>query len=186
MTAAAASSQRVIDDTRRWLERAVIGLNLCPFAKAVQGRGLVHFAVSGEPVFAPVLQDLERELVELIQTPADVRETTLLILPSGFEEFLMFNELVRNGERLIARRKLEGVIQLASFHPAFVFAGSDDDDLSNCTNRSPYPTLHLLREESIGRAVAAFPRPESIYEANVQTLKRLGADGWLGLGVGRS
>ncbi|WBY03525.1 DUF1415 domain-containing protein [Ramlibacter tataouinensis] len=176
----------VIEDTRLWLERAVIGLNLCPFAKAVHARRQVHFAVSSGDDFAPVLTELEAQADALLALPAGERDTTLLMVPQGFEDFLLFNELVRAGERLLARRGLEGVLQLASFHPRFVFAGAGEDDIANCSNRSPWPTLHLLREASIDRAVAAFPQAEAIYEANIRTLERLGPRGWLALGVGRS
>lgn len=173
-------------DTRRWLERAVIGLNLCPFAKAVHVKGQLHFAACAGADFASVLDDLEREADALIALPAATRDTTLLIVPQGFDEFLVFHELVREGERRLARRGLEGVLQLASFHPRFVFAGADEDDVANFTNRAPWPTLHLLREASVERAVAAFPDPEAIYEANIRTLQRLGPEGWRQLGVGRS
>jgi hypothetical protein len=178
--------QHVLADTRRWLERAVIGLNLCPFAKAVHAKGQVHYAVSDEHDFAPVLEQLETEANALLAVPAAERDTTLLVLPRGFDEFLVFQQLVVEGERLLARRKLEGVLQLASFHPAFVFQGEDEQDAANFSNRSPYPTLHLLREASIDRAVAAFPQPETIFEANIETLRRLGATGWQALGVDRS
>ena len=175
-----------IDDTRRWLERAVIGLNLCPFAKAVHAKGQVHFAASTGDDFSAVLDELEREAGALVARPAAERDTTLLVVPRGFDEFLVFNELVRQGERRMARRGFEGVLQLASFHPCFVFAGATEDDLANFTNRAPWPTLHLLREASMDRAISAFPAPEAIYEANIRTLQRLGAEGWGRLGVGRS
>lgn len=177
---------QVIEDTRRWLERAVIGLNLCPFAKAVHAKRQVHFVASGAADFAPVLADLEREADALVARPAGERDTTLLVVPAGFDDFLLFNELVRAGERRLARQGLEGVLQLASFHPRFVFAGADEDDVANHSNRSPWPTLHLLREASIDRAVAAFPQAQAIYEANIRTLERLGPQGWQALGVGRS
>ncbi len=105
------------------------------------------------------------------------------MVPAGFDDFLLFNELVRAGERLVDRRKLKGVLQLASFHPRYVFAGADEGDVANFTNRAPHPTLHLLREASIDRAVAAFPHPQAIYDANIETLRRIGAEGWRALGV---
>lgn len=185
MTAAHTPTQ-VIEDTRRWLERAVIGLNLCPFAKAVHVKQQVHYSVSCGVDFAPVLADLEAEADALLASPASERDTALLMVPDGFGDFLLFNELVRAGERLLARRGLEGTLQLASFHPRFVFAGAGEDDVANCSNRSPWPTLHLLREASIDRAVAAFPQAEAIYEANVRTLERLGPQAWQALQVGRS
>lgn len=185
MTAAPTTAQ-VIADTQRWLERAVIGLNLCPFAKAVHAKRQVHFAVSDGVDFAPVLADLQAQADALLALPAAERDTTLLMVPGGFDDFLLFNELVRAGERLLARAGLDGTLQLASFHPRFVFAGAAEDDVANCSNRSPWPTLHLLREASIDRAVAAFPQAEAIYEANVRTLERLGPHGWQSLQVGRA
>ena len=175
-----------MEATRAWLERAVIGLNLCPFAKAVHVKGQIHYAVSVAGSPQEVLEDLKREMQELVALdPAD-RETTLLIVPHCLGDFLEFNDLLGRADRLLARQGLEGVLQLASFHPHYQFAGTGADDIGNFSNRSPYPTLHLLREESIDRAVAAFPHAETIYETNMNTLERLGIDGWNALGVGRA
>lgn len=177
--------QAVVDATRRWLERAVIGLNLCPFAKAVVVKQQVHFAVSEARDVPGVLEDLGRELDALLACTAQQRDTTLLIVPQGFGEFLDFQALVQPARRLLRQRRMEGIVQLAEFHPGYVFAGNDDDDdPGNFTNRAPYPILHLLREDSIDRAVGAFPDPAAIYEANIATLERLGAGGWAALGVG--
>jgi hypothetical protein len=184
MQAAVPSPQQVTDAMRRWLERAVIGLNLCPFAKAVHVKGQVHYSVCAGNDFAPVLEALDAELTELLALDAAERDTTLLVLPQGFEEFLLFLDLVGEGERLVARRGLEGVVQLASFHPGFVFGGADPGDPANCSNRAPYPTLHLLREDSIDRAVAAFPEAEAIFGANMAKLRELGPAGWAALHVG--
>lgn len=173
----------VVADTRRWLERAVIGLNLCPFAKAVLARGQVHFAVSDAEDAAGVLRDFERELQELLARDAGERDTTLLAIPRGMVDFLLFNDVAGRAERLVRKRGLEGVVQVASFHPRFVFAGAGEDDITNHTNRAPYPTLHLLREASMDRAVAAFPDPAAIYEANMEKLRELGPEGWQALGV---
>src|SRR4051812_13898638 len=179
-------SDLAIADTQRWLERAVIGLNLCPFAKAVHVRGQVHLAVCGAQAFPEVLEALARELDDLLALPAAQRDTTLLVVPNGFDDFLLFGELVREGERLLARRRLEGVVQLANFHPDFRFADADEADPGNFSNRSPYPTLHLLREDSIDRAVEAFPEAEAIFGANIDKLRALGTEGWRALDVGRS
>jgi uncharacterized protein len=175
-----------VRDTRHWLERAVIGLNLCPFAKAVHVKDQVHYAVSAASQPSEVLVDLRRELDALIALDPAVRETTLLIVPGCLRDFLDFNEFMAQAERVVRKRRLEGVIQLASFHPDFQFAGSEADDVGNFTNRSPYPTIHLLREESIDRAVAAIAQPQAIYEANIATLRRLGREGWDDLDVGPS
>jgi hypothetical protein len=170
-------------DTRRWLERAVIGLNLCPFAKAVLVKEQVHFAVTEADDAAGVLQDFELELGALLARDAQERDTTLLVVPRGFADFLDFHDLTARAERLVRKKGLEGVVQLASFHPHFVFAGEDESDITNYTNRAPYPTLHLLREASMDRAVAAFPEAAAIYETNMETLRRLGHAGWDALGV---
>jgi hypothetical protein len=172
-----------VNDTRRWLERAVIGLNLCPFAKAVHVKDLVRYAVSAARDAKQVLSDLTAELDALAAVDAGIRETTLLIVPYCLQDFLDFNDFMGRAERALRKRGLEGMIQLASFHPCFRFEGTGEDDITNCTNRSPYPVVHLLREESVERAVAAFPRPESIYQTNMETLRRLGRDGWHKLGV---
>ena len=174
----------VTADMRRWLERAVVGLNLCPFAKAVLVKGQVHFAVSEAEDAAGVLADFERELAELVALPAEQRDTTLLALPVAFADFFDFNDFTGRVERLVRKRGLEGVVQVAHFHPRFVFAGTDEDDITNYTNRAPHPTLHLLREASIDRAVAAFPDAAAIYEANMATLQALGLEGWNALDVG--
>jgi hypothetical protein len=179
-----ADAARAVDDTRRWLERAVVGLNLCPFAKAVLVKQQVHFCASEAQDAAGVLDDFARELDALVALPAQERDTTLLVLPHAFADFLDFHDLTQRAERLVRKRGLEGVVQVASFHPRFVFAGTGEDDITNYTNRSPWPTLHLLREESIDRAVAAFPDASAIYEANMATLRRLGPEGWRALDVG--
>ena len=168
----------IASDTRRWLERAVIGLNLCPFAKAVHVKGLLHIAVSRAPDAAALLEEVEAEFAALVSTRARERETTLLVVPHLLADFFEFNEFTQRCERLIRRRKLEGVIQLATFHPQYQFAGSEPDDVGNFTNRSPYPILHFLREESMDRAVEAFPQAEAIYETNMETMRKLGRDGW--------
>lgn len=175
---------QAVADTRRWLERAVVGLNLCPFAKAVMVKQQVHYAVTHATDAGAILQDLQRELDAIVAMPAQERDTTLLVIPRAMEDFLDFNDLVGRAERLVRKRGLEGVIQVASFHPRFVFAGAEEDDITNFTNRSPYPTLHLLREESIDRAVAAFPDAADIYEKNMDVLRELGPQGWDALDVG--
>lgn len=176
----------VVQDTRNWLERAVIGLNLCPFAKAVHVKGQVHYAVSEASDARQLLADMGAELDALVALDATERETTLLMVPNCLADFLDFNDFLARAEKLVRKRGLEGVVQLASFHPNYQFAGTDAGDIENFTNRSPYPTLHLLREVSIERAVDAFPEAEAIYEANIETLRGLGAEGWAALRVGPS
>jgi hypothetical protein len=173
-----------IEDTERWLERAVIGLNLCPFAKGVHVKKQIHYAVDTTTDPAVALAQLRRELRELAAADAEERDTTLLILPHCLTDFLDFNDFLGDADDLLAAMDLEGVLQIASFHPDFQFAGTRADDVTNCTNRAPYPTLHLLREESIDRAVEAFPEAEMIFERNMEALEALGTDGWAALGVG--
>ncbi|MEO7246557.1 MAG: DUF1415 domain-containing protein [Rubrivivax sp.] len=181
MNHAPVNDRRVIAETRAWVERAVIGLNLCPFAKAPQVKGQVHYAVSAATAVEGLLADLLQELRRLADTPADRIETTLLMHPGVLTHFADYNDFLDLAEGAVAELKLEGVIQVASFHPDYQFADSAPDDPANASNRSPYPTLHLLREESIDRAVAAFPEAEAIFEANIETMNRLGADAWAAL-----
>ena len=180
------NSQIPIDDTRVWLERAVIGLNLCPFAKSVHVKGQVHYAVSPARNATQLLEDLVLELKALVAEDASVRDTTLLIAPDCLADFLDFNDFLELADQALADLELDGVLQIAALHPLFQFAGTDVDDITNFTNRSPYPTLHLLREISIDRAVAAFPNAEAIFEVNMATMERLGAAGWAELKVGAS
>ena len=170
-----------LDQTRTWVEQAVIGLNLCPFAKAPQVKGLVRYVQSEATDPAVLLSDLMDELQRLFKSPADRLETTLLVHPLVFTDFADFNDFLGVAEDAVADLGLEGVIQVASFHPDYRFEGTTADDISNATNRSPHPTLHLIREDSIDRAVAAFPEAETIYEANMATMERLGPQGWAAL-----
>ena len=176
----------VIADTRRWLERAVIGLNLCPFAKAPHAKEQIHYAVCEGDDRQALLTMLRAELQALADASPDERETALLIAPRGFDGFLDFNDLLDEADAVVTALDLDGTLQVAPFHPRFQFAGTDEDDITNATNRAPYPTLHLIREESIDRAVEAFPEAEAIYEANMATLEKLGHEGWAALGVGPS
>ena len=178
--------QVVIADTRAWVERAVIGLNLCPFAKSVQVKGQVHYAVSQARTTQALLDDLIFELNQLVAGEPVARDTTLLIAPDCLGDFLDFNDFLAQADRALVDLDLDGVIQIASLHPDYQFGGTHADDITNYTNRSPYPTLHLLREESVDRAVAAFPDAESIFERNMATMEQLGPEGWAALNVGRS
>lgn len=176
----------VVADTRRWLQRAVIGLNLCPFAKSVDVKGQVHYAVTRSVGFKDMQEDLKQELNELRALDSAVRDTTLFIAPDALQDFLEFNDFLAQANRLLAKLGLEGVFQIASLHPHYQFADAPPDAVTNCTNRSPYPTLHLLREDSIDRAVKAFPHAEAIFETNMRTMERLGPEGWAALDVGAS
>ena len=167
-----------VADTRRWIARAVIGLNLCPFAKAVVARQQVRFVMSDASTPAALLAQLGEELLLLRDTPAEAIDTTLLIHPGVLGDFLDYNDFLDDADALVESLGLEGVLQVASFHPQYRFAGSDPDDVENFTNRAPYPTLHLLREDSVSRAVAAFPDADAIVDRNIATLRALGVDGW--------
>jgi hypothetical protein len=173
--------EAVVAATRQWIEKAVIGLNLCPFAKAVYVKDQVRYVVSRAPHLDGLLEDLDRELDFLAAADPGEVDTTLLIHPALLPDFLDFNDFMQLAEAAVGEHGLEGVIQIASFHPAYQFEGTAPDDLGNFTNRAPYPILHLLREASIERAVVAFPEAETIYERNIETLKALGPAGWAAL-----
>ena len=173
----------VLAKTRHWLEAAVIGLNLCPFAKAVYVKNQVRLVVSQARHADDLLEELDRELDLLVATPADEIDTTLLIHPTLFADFLDFNDFLEVADGVVDEHALDGVIQLASFHPQFQFDGTEPDDISNYTNRAPFATLHLLREASVEKAVAAFPEAEAIFEVNIATLEKLGHSGWMALGL---
>ncbi len=175
-----------IHRTRAWVEQAVIGLNLCPFAKGPQVKGLVRYVESQAREPAALLDDLQDELRRLAQSEPEQLETTLLVHPQVLNSFEAFNDFLDEAEDAVAELGLEGVIQVASFHPDYCFAGTTADDITNATNRSPHPTLHLIREDSIDRAVAAFPQAERIYEANMAIMERLGPAGWEALSKGWS
>lgn len=172
------SHDAVITATRHWLTEVVIGLNLCPFAKAVHVKGQIRYAVSDAVDREGVLTDLETEIQALIAADPEAVDTTLLVLPYALGDFLDYNDCLFFADRLIKQLRLEGMIQIASFHPHYQFEGSEPDDIENYTNRAPYPILHLLREDSIERAVKAFPDAEDIYERNQETLRRIGLKGW--------
>ncbi|MFZ3142279.1 DUF1415 domain-containing protein [Polaromonas sp.] len=177
------TDEDVLKQTRHWLEKAVIGLNLCPFAKAVYVKNQVRLVVSQARHADDLLEELDRELDLLVATPAEEIDTTLLIHPTLFDDFLDFNDFLEIAEGVLDEHGLEGVVQLASFHPKFQFDGTEPDDITNYTNRAPFAMLHLLREESIDRAVQAFPQAEAIFEENIKTLERLGYSGLQDLGL---
>ncbi|MBI2726600.1 MAG: DUF1415 domain-containing protein [Polaromonas sp.] len=177
------TDEEVLAKTRMWLEKAVIGLNLCPFAKAVYVKNQVRLVVSKARHADDLLEELDRELDLLVATPAEELDTTLLIHPTLFEDFLDFNDFLEVAEGVVDEHELLGVIQLASFHPQFQFDGTEPDDIGNYTNRAPFAILHLLREESVDKAVEAFPEADAIFEQNIATLEKLGHQGWKALGL---
>lgn len=172
-----------LDQTRRWLEQAVIGLNLCPFAKAVHTRGQIRWVESTATDVAALMADLVHELQRLAAADPEAIDTTLLVHPQVLGDFLDYNDFLDLADAALEELGLDGVLQIASFHPQYQFEGTEPDAVENLSNRSPHPTLHLLREDSVERAVAAFPEAEAIYERNIETLRALGPDGWAKLGL---
>jgi hypothetical protein len=168
----------IIASTRRWLERSVIGLNLCPFAESVYRAGRVRFRVSDQRSAAALLEEFRAELCALQAADPARCETTLLIHPWVLNDFIEYNDFLEVCEAAIAELGLEGELQVASFHPQYQFAGTQSNDIENCTNRSPHPMLHLLREASVERAIAAVPDTGEIYRRNIGTLRNLGRAGW--------
>ena len=167
-----------LDDTRRWLERAVIGLNLCPFAKAVHGKGQIRWVETAARQPSALLSLLVDELQALDAADPEAIDTTLIVAPQALPRFEDFNDFLGTADEALARLGLEGTLQIAAFHPRWVFEGTAEGDITNATNRAPHPTLHLLREASVARAVAAFPDAEAIFGRNMATLRRLGPGGW--------
>jgi hypothetical protein len=172
------SHTTVVAATQRWLDKAVIGLNLCPFAKAVRVRRQIRFAVSDATEPEALLADLVQELKTLHDADPEQIDTTLLIHPQVLNDFVDYNDFLDIADAALAELGLEGDIQVASFHPDYRFEGTAPDAIENFSNRSPYPTLHLLREASIDKAVQSFPDAARIYEHNIETLRRLGRAGW--------
>jgi uncharacterized protein len=171
----------VTDATRLWLERAVIGLNLCPFARAAHSKQQIRYVVTGASNSDELLDELEQELEFLSHSDPSKFGTTLLIHPNALPDFLQYNDFLAVADALLKELVLDGELQVASFHPQYQFADSGPDDIENYSNRSPYATLHILREDSVTQAVAAFPNAEDIYVANINTLRALGHDGWQAL-----
>ncbi len=172
------AADRVLAETRAWVRRAVIGLNLCPFARAVDAKDQIRYVVSDATDPETLLATLCVELQRLADTDPALVDTTILVHPGVLADFEDFNDFLELADAAVEELDLDGVLQVASFHPRFQFADTEPDDVTNATNRAPYPTLHLLREDSVDRAVAAFPEAEAIFERNMETLEKLGPEGW--------
>ena len=172
------SDAQAVADTVEWLEKAVIGLNLCPFAKAVHVKQQIRYQVSHATDAEGLLQELVSELELLAETAPEKIETTLLIHPQALTDFMDFNDFLEVADAAVEALQLDGILQVASFHPDYQFDETHADDIENFSNRSPWPTLHLIREASIDAAVEAFPDAADIYERNIETLQRLGHAGW--------
>ena len=173
-----ANTALIIAETQKWLEKAVIGLNLCPFAKAEHVHGRIRYSVSDATQPTDLLLTLEQEIIFLLAQDPAKTETTLLIVPHMLADFLDYNDFLDEADSMLEHADPDAQLQIASFHPDYQFAGSAADDMDNYTNRSPYPVLHLLREDSVERAVEAFPEAAQIYEHNIATLRKLGLAGW--------
>ena len=172
-----------IEDTKKWLLEAVVGLNLCPFAKSVVVKDMVRYRVCASANPADLLALLRDELQHLAEADPDQLDTTLLIAPNALRDFLDFNDFLADCDDVLLDLELDGVLQVADFHPRYQFGGTDVDDIENFTNRTPYPTLHLLREASINKAVEAYPDAALIFERNIEVLNKLGREGWNKLGI---
>ncbi|RFB69609.1 MULTISPECIES: DUF1415 domain-containing protein [unclassified Herbaspirillum] len=177
-TATFPDDDNVVALTRAWVAEAVIGLNLCPFAKAVYVKDQVRYVVSHADDEAGLAQQLLDELQHLQAADPELLDTTLLIHPRVLQDFYDYNNFLDVADQVLEDAELDGVIQIASFHPQYQFADALPDDIDNYTNRSPFPVLHLLRESSIDRAVAAFPEASAIFERNIATMRDLGLNGW--------
>lgn len=167
-------SEAIAYVVRRWVEDLVVGLDLCPFAGHELKRNRVRFVVTEAATEEQLLAALETELA-LLDDDASV-ETTLLIHPAVLQDFFDYNQFLDTAERLLVHLELEGVYQIASFHPEYQFAGTAAEDAQNFTNRSPYPLLHILREESLALRIAAYPDVEKIPVRNIERMKRLGRE----------
>lgn len=173
----------VAEDTRIWLEKAVIGLNLCPFAKAVYVKNLLRIRVVEARHLDAFLEALDEELERLKTTPETQLATTLLVCPTLFHDFEVFNDMLDLADAAVAEHGLEGIVQIAPFHPYFRFEDTEETDVGNATNRSPWPTLHLIREADIERAVADEQESRDIFERNIRLLQHMGQAGWAALGL---
>jgi hypothetical protein len=178
MSSPAIDHDAVIAETVNWLEKAVIGLNLCPFAKAVHVKKQIRYVVSDADTPEALLEKLMEELEYLAEADPEKVDTTMIIHPNVLADFEDYNEFLDVADAALEDMELDGELQVASFHPDYQFADTHQNDIENYTNRSPYPTLHLLREDSVERAVEAFPEASEIFEKNIDTLRTLGPDGW--------
>lgn len=168
------NKQSVVQATRRWVEDVVIDLNLCPFARRELVNDRIRFAVTETPSPEDLLTELQRELLKLVDDNSI--ETTLLVHPAVLQDFHDYNDFLEIADDLVEMLELEGIIQIASFHPDYQFAGTDAGAAENTTNRSPYPMLHLLREDSLEQAIASYPDTDAIPRNNIRRVEALGAD----------
>ncbi|MBV8881218.1 MAG: DUF1415 domain-containing protein [Planctomycetaceae bacterium] len=167
------SDADIIAATKAWIEKDVIGLNLCPFARAVHVAGQIRYRVSKAVTPEGLVKDLAEELILLSDADSAAIDTTLLIHPQVLTDFYDYNDFGEVLDATVAKLGLYGIIQVATFHPQYQFAETTPDDVTNRTNRSPYPTLHLLREDSVERAIESYPDADQIPARNIETMRRL-------------
>jgi hypothetical protein len=172
------TEKQIIAYTSAWVEQVVIGLNLCPFAKPVHTKGRIDYFLSHARDETTLAADLRLAMQRLIATSPETMDTCLLIHPWALSDFIEYNNFLDIADEILDELDLIGVLQIASFHPNYQFAGTTEDDVTNCTNRSPFPLLHLLREESLDKATAALPDANVIMDRNVDTMISLGHEGW--------
>ena len=165
---------KIVASTRQWVELFVVGMNLCPFAKRELVKNRVRFEVSDAKTEALLLVALQAEL-ELLDSDPSI-ETTLLIHPEVLQDFYDYNQFLGYAEDLLVQMKLDGIYQIASFHPDYQFGGTELDDVENYTNRAPYPMLHLIREDSLERVIANYPDVDQIPLDNIELMKSLGQE----------
>lgn len=166
--------QAITDETRAWVTKVIMKYNICPFARREVERNSIRYLVCGETRMEHVLQALLDEC-QFLDAHPEV-ETSLVILPRGFEGFYLYLDLLGIAEDLLVEEGFEGTYQLASFHPDYCFDGEPQDDPANFTNRAPYPTLHIIREEGMAAALASYNEPESIPERNIAFARRKGSE----------
>jgi hypothetical protein len=169
--------EEIVALSRQWVETIVVGLNLCPFAAPVVRNDTLRYAVTDAESMEALASNFLQEL-NLIQEK-DEKEiaTTLVIMPRAVADFYDYLDLLAYFEDLLAKSGLAGVFQLASFHPAYLFAGVEPDDLSHWTNRSPFPMIHIIREGQMSRVLRHYDNPEEIPERNIKLLRELGREG---------
>lgn len=172
------SEQQIKEAVTEWVEKAVIGLNLCPFAKSVHKKNQIRFKISHSQSIVELCGELSHECIQLADADEDLLDTTLLITPQLFEEFVEFNDFLDLADQILITLGLDDELQIASFHPRYQFDGTAADDLSNYTNRAPYPILHLLRQKSLNRAIESYPDTAEIYQRNINRMNKLGLQGW--------
>ena len=172
------TEKQIIAYTSAWVEQVVIGLNLCPFAKPVHTKGQIDYFLSHARDETTLAADLRLAMQRLIASTPDSMDTCLLIHPWVLSDFFDYNNFLNIADEILDELELIGVLQIASFHPHYQFAGTTEDDVTNCTNRSPFPMLHLLREESLDKATAALPDVNVIVHRNLNTMITLGHEGW--------